>query len=326
MLSKETKEALDAQQKAGKQLEELLAKYKKMAYERRTEAKIADTESEAQRIWSEFQERDARLQGSGEVTSLQYTTENYLEYVREFLEALLSKLARDRLRIQPLAVGEENAARNVALARLKGFLGAHSSLDDELSESDGRALAERLSGYLMVLKVSDTSSLDEVALANYESLISVGESLLDQLRQRWPTPGPSGSGANPLVSPQSPVHSPLNSSHRGSSATTPRPPKINLPHLQIPMFDGNFKEWINFKELFESLIGSNPELLPAHKMSYLKSHLSGPALEVVRHLQLGGDSFQSAWYLLNRRYNNRKALLNDLFRWLLGLNKLIKFN
>lgn len=38
-------------------------------------------------------------------------------------------------------------------------------------------------------------------------------------------------------------------------------PAVKLPTIELPKFDGNYELWIPFRDLFESLIASNPNLI-----------------------------------------------------------------
>lgn len=89
---------------------------------------------------------------------------------------------------------------------------------------------------------------------------------------------------------------------------------IKLPKISIPIFSGNYSEWTTFKDLYLSLIHNNSSLDSVQKMHYLKSHLSGEAEQLLRHVSVTAANYNDAWLTLNNRYNNKKYLVNSLLK------------
>ena len=58
--------------------------------------------------------------------------------------------------------------------------------------------------------------------------------------------------------------------------------KVRLPKLQLPSFDGNFKDW----SAFDSAINSNQSLTPIERFSYLRASLRGSAAATINGLSL----------------------------------------
>lgn len=85
-----------------------------------------------------------------------------------------------------------------------------------------------------------------------------------------------------------------------------------LPEINLPKFNGEADQWLNFKDLFESVVDRNTRLSDVQKLHYLKMYVTGPAAQVIKHLKLGGRSYDMAWELLTRRYDNNKVLINTL--------------
>lgn len=52
---------------------------------------------------------------------------------------------------------------------------------------------------------------------------------------------------------------------------------IKLPKIVIPIFSGNYSEWVTFKDLFESLVHNNKSINDVEKLHYLKGYLTGEA-------------------------------------------------
>lgn len=98
-----------------------------------------------------------------------------------------------------------------------------------------------------------------------------------------------------------------------SSPSTPsKTTHVRLPKITIPMFSGQYSEWISFRDLFVSLIHDNADIDDVQKMHYLKGHLRGEAEQLLRHIPITNSSYQQCWTLLNNRYNNKQYLVNSI--------------
>lgn len=86
---------------------------------------------------------------------------------------------------------------------------------------------------------------------------------------------------------------------------------VKLPKIEIPKFDGDSAKWPEFRDLFCSLIHEKLNVPNVQKMQYLKMNLIGSAANVIRHLQVNGAHYEAAWAALNKRYNNKKLLINN---------------
>ncbi|XP_060806851.1 uncharacterized protein LOC106143641 [Amyelois transitella] len=102
-------------------------------------------------------------------------------------------------------------------------------------------------------------------------------------------------------------------SHVRSSASS-----VKLPKICIPTFSGNYLEWATFRSMFVSLVHNNREIDNIHKLYYLKGHLIGEAEQLLRHIPITDVNYIRCWELLERRYNNKKYLINHILRRLLN--------
>lgn len=82
-----------------------------------------------------------------------------------------------------------------------------------------------------------------------------------------------------------------------------------LPEIKLPVFSGDQMEWVPFRDLFLAIIGKDASLQPATKMYYLKTQLTGEARALIENLPPSNESFQPAWDLLVRRYDNPRLLI-----------------
>lgn len=95
--------------------------------------------------------------------------------------------------------------------------------------------------------------------------------------------------------------------------------KLKLPRVTIPKFEGDFFNWINFKELFTSMIIENKSLSDAQRMQMLKTSLieGGEAEGLIKDLNLAPNSFKIAWDRLKKRYENEKVIVNKYLKKLI---------
>lgn len=83
--------------------------------------------------------------------------------------------------------------------------------------------------------------------------------------------------------------------------------KVKLPTIQLPSFDGNYSEWIKFRDTFTSLVHES-DLPDVQKFNYLNSALKGPAARVIQSLGVSDTNYKLAWDSLKSRYENSAVL------------------
>lgn len=91
---------------------------------------------------------------------------------------------------------------------------------------------------------------------------------------------------------------------------------VRLPRLELQTFSGEYSEWVPFKDMFTSVIGSNPSLTLVEKLQYLKAHLVGKAAERFRNVTLTAANFQTAWDDLIAYYDNKRILIDSALQTL----------
>lgn len=92
----------------------------------------------------------------------------------------------------------------------------------------------------------------------------------------------------------------------------------STPKLDIPIFFGNYNNWVSFKDLFTDAIHNNSSMPNSQKMQILKTKLKGEAERLIQHLEISSENYASCWEILNHRYNNKKLIftsqMNVLFQ------------
>ncbi|XP_034195324.2 uncharacterized protein LOC117611487 [Osmia lignaria lignaria] len=84
---------------------------------------------------------------------------------------------------------------------------------------------------------------------------------------------------------------------------------VKLPRVELPKFSGDYTEWENFRDLFQSLVGSNDALPKVQKWHYLKLSLIGEASLLLKNVSTSAANYEAAWKLLTDRYANERALI-----------------
>ncbi|KAL0860190.1 hypothetical protein ABMA27_010497 [Loxostege sticticalis] len=86
---------------------------------------------------------------------------------------------------------------------------------------------------------------------------------------------------------------------------------IKLPDIKLPSFDGSYDHWLEFKNSYFSLIHKRTDLDFIQKIHYLKSSVSGSALQVISALEFTGSNYVHAWELLENRFHNERLLVHN---------------
>ncbi|XP_063993927.1 uncharacterized protein LOC135171372 [Diachasmimorpha longicaudata] len=110
------------------------------------------------------------------------------------------------------------------------------------------------------------------------------------------------------------------SSRRSAAGGTAQPStaKRCLPEIALPKYSGVFSEWRSFRDLFSSLVGSNPDIPNVEKMHYLRTSLKDEPARIISNITISDDSFASAWELLLTRYENKRLLVSAQLERLLN--------
>ncbi|XP_044594833.1 uncharacterized protein LOC123272198 [Cotesia glomerata] len=93
-----------------------------------------------------------------------------------------------------------------------------------------------------------------------------------------------------------------------------------LPTAELPKFDGNFENWLSFKNMFKSLIDGRKDLDDVNKLYYLRSSLTGAASNKLSLYDASAENYTKAWDLLTETYQKERALVNKHYDALLDLD------
>ena len=107
-----------------------------------------------------------------------------------------------------------------------------------------------------------------------------------------------------------------NNSTCGRLALSGQSPKsfIKLPDLKLPIFNGSYEKWLEFRDAFQAIVHENSYLSNVEKFYYLKSYLQNEPLQVVANLQVTNDNYPTAWSLLTDRYENKQLIVYNYIK------------
>ena len=93
---------------------------------------------------------------------------------------------------------------------------------------------------------------------------------------------------------------------------------IKLPTIQLPSFNGNYNDWIKFRDSFLYLIHQNNSLSDDQRFHYLSGALHDPASRVIQALGISEANYRT-WETLRSCYDNSSALRRHHLNALLDL-------
>lgn len=97
----------------------------------------------------------------------------------------------------------------------------------------------------------------------------------------------------------------------------------DLPKLKIPTFDGEITNFPAFKALFDDLVHNKPKMKPVRKLNYLKIALQDAKVKhLIRDAGPPLDAYNETYALLNKRYNNKRVIMNAHFSNILNADKI----
>ena len=83
---------------------------------------------------------------------------------------------------------------------------------------------------------------------------------------------------------------------------------LKLPKFDLPKFDGKYRNWTPFLDLFKGAVDSNDTLPDIQKLHYLKASLRDEPAKLLSHLPITGANYKVAMKLLKERYENKRLI------------------
>lgn len=101
-------------------------------------------------------------------------------------------------------------------------------------------------------------------------------------------------------------------------------PNVRLPKIDLPHFSGSYQHWLEFRDVFSSIIHNNKNIDNVNKFHYLRASLHGSAALIIKHITVSNDTYNIAWDLLLERYDNNRLLVNNHVQALFNLDQIHK--
>lgn len=99
----------------------------------------------------------------------------------------------------------------------------------------------------------------------------------------------------------------------------PPAPAFKMPPIKLKTFSGKLTDWVEFCVTCESVLtDSIPE---AHRFQYLKNSLEGEPADMIKFIAPTPGAFTTAFDLLKRRYQNKRAIVNSHLQAFFDLQK-----
>lgn len=98
-------------------------------------------------------------------------------------------------------------------------------------------------------------------------------------------------------------------------------PKLKLPPLDLPKFDGTAANWITYRDTFKSMVHENTSLSGSVKFRYLKNTITDK-MSPVAHLLESDAGYPSAWEAVLRYYDDNRKIVDHHIAGLITLKKM----
>ncbi|KMQ89359.1 gag-pol polyprotein precursor [Lasius niger] len=96
----------------------------------------------------------------------------------------------------------------------------------------------------------------------------------------------------------------------------------SLPKISLPKFSGDYHDWPSFRDLFDSMVGSNRDISSVEKLHYLRAQTTGEAARYLANIPVTAANFARAWKALTSRYENRRILVTTYLDKIFALKPL----
>ncbi|XP_055922945.1 uncharacterized protein LOC129953645 [Eupeodes corollae] len=104
--------------------------------------------------------------------------------------------------------------------------------------------------------------------------------------------------------------------------TTKASKSVQLPKLVVPTFNGDYKDWPGFKDIFMGTIDSNTTLNGTQKFQYLKSFLGKKPAELFKNTPCTEKNYLEAWDELEERYDKTNLIIQSFIQTFLSMPSL----
>lgn len=306
------------QKDIGEEIERLLRNYKKDGPARKTESRITQISTNLSKLWSTFESNHAKIEALDTEKKKEYFQQDYFAVVSALHVEATNKLKAD---LDAKDDKKEEDGKQIASERsmyadmLRANMTKFGKFDEDQNElEDLEFILNRTEKYYDLFTKSHFALLTDVNLSNKDALTSEYEVLTDEFHTLSVR---IESAISQLKVAEEPKIDTSNLSSFIEKCMSRSTNDIRLPRIEVPKFDGDLSKWPEFRELFCTMIHDNKKLNDVQKIQYLKTQVSGTAAEVIKHFHVNANNYSTAWNLLNKRYNNKKLIINNNLKRLL---------
>lgn len=97
--------------------------------------------------------------------------------------------------------------------------------------------------------------------------------------------------------------------------------QIKLQPLKIPSFNGDYKDWVSFYDIYNITVHQNTKLSNAQKLQYLKESLTGSASQMIKHFSITDVNYIEAWNMIKKRFDRKQHIVNSLIKTFMDQGK-----
>lgn len=91
--------------------------------------------------------------------------------------------------------------------------------------------------------------------------------------------------------------------------------QVKLPPIKIKTFEGDFDDWEEFRDTFQSCFSSKKDAVTdCQRFLYLKGVLGPQPLLLIKNLKVSNENYHLAWEVLEARYNNKRRIIYAHYR------------
>jgi len=98
-------------------------------------------------------------------------------------------------------------------------------------------------------------------------------------------------------------------------------PTIKLPEIKLNPFDGEWENWLSFKNVFTELIHKNSQLTDAQRFYYLQSYVIAGSAKQYIDLPINAENYAIAWKQLQDHFDNESRIVKKHVKGLYKLKK-----
>lgn len=222
-------------------------------------------------------------------------------------------IAKAKITIFQNYIAELQGRLNVTnkLLTYSEYLGLEMKIDNSISLlSEFEKLHDEIEFIVEESELPEQLQEREKVCNSYVTTMAIAKSLLHSYKNSV------NREEGGIVPESDSVNNNVNTGHNSNNSLQELNSQINLksvklPMISLPKFDGGYESWLEFRDIFKSLIHENSELVEIQKFYYLKACLEGNSAKVIQSLKLSAANYDVAWQTLVDRYDNTNLLIQN---------------